>query len=101
MYLKISLAVIAFLLYAAIIGFHSYAPYNILRLTVCLFSVYSACLWYKKSEFLTWGFAIMAIVMNPIVKIHLSRETWGIVDFVFICVIVVSMRLFQSIKMKK
>lgn len=90
MYLKIALAVSVFLLYASFIGFSSYGPYNILRFVVCLFSVFSACLWYGKSERFMWAFVTMAIVMNPIMKIHLSRSTWTVVDLIFAGIILVS-----------
>jgi ABC-type enterochelin transport system permease subunit len=83
MYFKISLAVSAFLVYTAFIGFGSYAPYNILRTVVCLYSAYSAYFWYEKSERFMWAFAIMAIMINPIFKVHFSRATWGMIDIIF------------------
>lgn len=96
MYFKISVAVSAFLLYAAFIGFHSYDPYNILRTVVCLFSAYSAYRVYEKSETFSWIFAIMAIIINPIIKIHLSKSTWGLVDVVFAGIILFNAWIFKS-----
>ena len=96
MYFKISVVVSAFLLYAAFIGFHSYGPYNILRTVVCLFSAYSAYRLYEKSETFAWIFAIMAIIINPIIKIHLSKSTWSLVDVVFAGIILFSAWIFKS-----
>lgn len=96
MYLKVSLAVSAYLVYAALVGFHSYVAYNFLRLIVCFFSIYSAFIWlkiynslYERLIFwklpgrLFWGFVVIAIAINPFFKIHLSRTTWGILDIIF------------------
>jgi hypothetical protein len=70
----------AVMLFAAI-GRQTYDYYTLLRWIACGVCAYTAfqAAEIKKIGWL-WVFAIVAIVLNPIVPLHLKRETWAIVD---------------------
>lgn len=38
----------------------------------------------------------MAIIINPIIKIHLNKSTWSLVDVVFAGIILFSAWIFKS-----
>jgi signal transduction histidine kinase len=59
-----------------------YGYYQLLRFVVCGVSVYVAFMAYAwKRLWATWLFGIMAVLFNPLVPIHLSRELWQPIDF--------------------
>lgn len=68
-----------------------YGFFMLLRLCVCGVSIYGAVkLFERKSERLGWGCVVLAIVFNPLVKIHLGRELWWIMDGlsgIFLCAV--------------
>lgn len=58
-----------------------YGYYMLLRLVafgVFAFAAYVA--YEKKKTALPWVYGFMALVFNPIVKIHFPKEMWAIVD---------------------
>lgn len=60
-----------------------YGYYQLLRFVVCPVSGYVAFLAYKWQKlWATWLFGIIAVLFNPIVPVHLSRELWQPVDLV-------------------
>lgn len=73
MYLKSSLAIIVFLLYASLIGFHGIAPYNALRWITFIYCGYAALFWCERKVIFIWIFSVMAIVINPIFKFHMQK----------------------------
>jgi hypothetical protein len=53
----------------------------LLRLVACGVFAWAAFITYeKKEEVLPWVFGILAILFNPIFKIHLPKELWALVD---------------------
>ena len=68
-----------------------YGFFALLRLCVCGVAIYGAInLFERKSERLGWACAALAIIFNPIFKVHLGRELWWIMDGVaglFLCVL--------------
>lgn len=84
---NISFAVAAFLLYTGIIGFHNIGPYNILRWITFIYCGIAAFLWYERKSLFTWIFSIMAIVINPIIKIRMSRGDWQVIDIIYAIII--------------
>lgn len=60
-----------------------YGYYQLLRFVVCPVGGYVAFLAYKWQKFwATWLFGIIAVLFNPFISIHLSRELWQPVDLV-------------------
>lgn len=58
-----------------------YGYYMLLRLvafSVFAFAVYIA--YEKKYKTLPWVYGFMALVFNPIIKIHFPKEIWAVVD---------------------
>ncbi len=86
------------LIYLAIPGLLLYAPfhqgdydyYNILRVFVFLFSGYLTLITFSNQDgyFANQGskypymFGIIAIIFNPIIPFHLTREIWAPIDFI-------------------
>lgn len=58
-----------------------YGYYMLLRLVAFGVFAYAAYVAYeKKSKTLPWVYGFMALVFNPIVKIHFPKEMWAVVD---------------------
>ena len=81
------------------LGHHPYSYYSLLRLVVCGVSVFAAIRASDSSKSgWTWPLAITAIVFNPIIPFHLTREIWAFIDIgaavlLLISVIVVDRKL--------
>lgn len=60
-----------------------YGYYTLLRLVACGVFVFAAFLAYdRKNKALPWVYGFMALVFNPIIKIHFPKEMWVVVDIV-------------------
>lgn len=60
-----------------------YGYYTLLRLVACGVFAFAAFVAYdRKSKALPWVYGFMALVFNPIIKIHLPKEMWVVVDIV-------------------
>ena len=58
-----------------------YGYYMLLRVVACGVFAWAAFITYEKNEeVLPWIFGILAILFNPIFKIHLPKELWAVVD---------------------
>jgi hypothetical protein len=70
---------------------HSYGYYQILRWVVCGAAVYSAFIaMNSKKIFWAWALGITAVLFNPIVPIHLKRDSWAVIDVIAAILLVVS-----------
>ena len=74
------IAAIILLLWA--LARHPYGYYTLLRFVVCGVGAYGV---YFSSEIIiskgwAWIFGIIAILFNPIIPIHLDRDTWAVID---------------------
>ena len=59
----------------------SYGYYQLLRFATCGVAVYVAFMGYSWQKiWATWLFGIIAVLFNPLVPIHLSRELWQPID---------------------
>ena len=99
------LATILFLLYAGFFGFDSYGMYSLLRIWVCVIAVVFAFAFYSKQEnYAAYIFGIIAVLFNPIIKIHFNRSTWQSIDIVvaliFACAIIYEKKNTLSINKK-
>lgn len=60
-----------------------YGYYQILRFVVCGSAAYIAYLAYEtKKNWAVWMFGAIALLFNPLVPIHLSREIWQPIDII-------------------
>jgi hypothetical protein len=60
-----------------------YGYYTLLRLVACGVLAYAAFLAaHRKHKLLPWVFSLLALLFNPIVKVHLPKELWVLVDVV-------------------
>jgi hypothetical protein len=68
-----------------------YGYYMLLRIVACGFFIWAAVITYeKKMQYLPWSFGLLALLFNPIIKIHLPKELWAVIDIasaVFILVV--------------
>ena len=74
-----------------------YGYFLFLRLVVCFsasFVAYKAYEW--KKIWATWLFGFIALLFNPLVIIHLSREIWMPIDIVCAAFFIVSIILFKE-----
>ena len=84
------LIAIVFLLGA--MGYWPYAYYQVLRWIVCAIAAYSAYLAYQSKKVgWTWIFGIIAVLFNPIIPIHLTREIWQPIDVIVAIIFFVSL----------
>ena len=59
-----------------------YGYYMLLRLVACGVFAWAAFITYEKNEeVLPWVFGILAVVFNPLIKIHFPKELWAVIDF--------------------
>jgi len=74
--------VAAVMLFVAIVKL-PYGYYQLLRWVVCGVSAYIAYLSYKwEKVWATWVFGFVAILFNPILPIHLTKEIWQPIDII-------------------
>lgn len=58
-----------------------YGYYMLLRLVACGVFAFAAFIAFdRKCKVLPWIFGFMALVFNPIIKIHFPKEVWAVVD---------------------
>ena len=75
-----------------------YGYYILLRIAACGFFIWAAVITYeKKSQYLPWAFGLLALLFNPIIKIHLPKGLWVAIDVALaIFVLVVKKNLLKS-----
>jgi hypothetical protein len=70
------------MLVLAVSSKHPYGFYALLRWIACVVFAYTALVAGRsKSPAWAWLFAVEAIPFNPLAPIHLSRNTWQIIDW--------------------
>lgn len=84
----ILIVAVLFLALAAIFRF-PYGFYTLLRFVVTIFNCFVAYALYKiyggkKKLYLIYGF--LAILFNPVITIHLTREIWQVLNVIMIII---------------
>jgi hypothetical protein len=83
------------MLISAAVGRHPYSFYTLLRWICCAVFVYSAFTAHERNRVpWVWIFGVLAVLFNPIVPVHLQRDTWQIVDWVTTAAIGVAAAVF-------
>ena len=63
------------------LGRHGYGYYVLLRWVVCGVAGFAAFRASRKNKKgWVWALAIVALFFNPIIPVHLNRETWAFID---------------------
>lgn len=76
-------AAIAALMLLGALGHWPYGYYQLLRFVVCAVSVYVAYTAYNWQKiWAMWLFGVIALLFNPLLPIHLSRELWQPIDVI-------------------
>ena len=78
-------------------GRHRYIFYESVKLIVCGVTVYGVYYTYKL-EMKLWKvvFAVIAILFNPVLPVHLSRQAWEVYDLAAAGVLLLSVFLVKS-----
>ena len=82
MTLAFIIARIAAIMLFLALGKFPYGYYTLLRFVVCgttAYGAYCASTEQKKPAW-AWTFGIIAVLFNPFIPIHLSRDTWAVID---------------------
>ena len=76
-----------------------YGYYTLLRLVACGFFAWAATISFeRKILYLPWAFSILALLFNPVIKIHLPKELWTVIDIVSgIFILVVKSKIVEVI----
>ena len=79
-------------------GRHRYIFYQLVKLIVVAVTVYGVYYTHKLQN-KTWMvvFAVIAILFNPFVPVHLNRQTWEVFDLVAAAVLLLSVFLLKFI----
>ncbi len=76
-------AIIAALMLLGALAPWPYGYYQLLRFVVCPVSGYVAFVAYKWQKlWATCLFGIVAVLFNPLIPVHLSRELWQPIDLI-------------------
>ena len=68
-----------------------YGYYTLLRIVCCgIFAYLAVQTFALKMQGWSWVLGIIAVVYNPIIPIHLTREIWSVVNIVTIGIAVAS-----------
>ena len=70
-----------------------YGYYILLRWVCCIIFAYLAYQAFKNElSGWTWALGVLAFMYNPIIRIHLSRELWTLINLVSIAVAGISIK---------
>jgi hypothetical protein len=74
-----------------------YGYYVLLRLVCCAVFAWLAIQAYSKDKAgWAWTLAITAVVYNPLIRIHLTREIWSVINLATIGIAAVSAFVLKS-----
>lgn len=98
-YKNITSVISVILLLLAIPAIWPYGYYILLRWIVALSAVFLLWLAYNlKKTFWLFSMGIVAILFNPIIPVHLDKETWVIIDFLVAILFLTSVFRLKSTK---
>lgn len=85
-------ALIAALMLFGALGRWPYGYYQLLRLVTCGAAIFVAFMAYNwKKLWATWLFGFIAVLFNPLVKIHFHKDTWQVIDIIAAVLFIVSL----------
>jgi len=84
--------VASILLAVALYPMNPYAYYVLLRWILCPLFIFLAIRAHVlKKEPWVWIFGVTAAIYNPIIRVHLNREIWSVVNVITIVICLVSL----------
>jgi hypothetical protein len=93
--LYIAWLVAAGLLVSAAVQRHPYSFYTLLRWICCPIFAYSAFAAHEKNRMpWVWVFGVLALLYNPIFRVHLDRSTWVGVNWATAAAIIIAAAVF-------
>ena len=74
-----------------------YGYYILLRIVCCAICAYLAlaAASTEKTNW-TWTLGVFAVIYNPIIRIHLTREIWSVVNVITIVILAVSIAQLEK-----
>ena len=70
---------------------HQYDYYTVLRWVVCGVAAFAAAQAAKSDKSgWAWSLGIAALVLNPLIPVHLKRDTWAVIDIAVAVLLVLS-----------
>jgi hypothetical protein len=73
------------------LGHLPYGYYTLLRFVVCGAATFVAFVGYSGGKiWAAWLFAFVAVLFNPIIKIHFHKDAWQVLDFICACVFLIT-----------
>jgi uncharacterized membrane protein YccC len=85
----------ALMLLLAVTARHPYSFYTSLRWICCAAFAYSAFIASTNNRVpWAWIFGVLAVLFNPIIPVHLQRDTWQIINCGAIGIIVIAAIVF-------
>ena len=79
------------------VGSLTYGYYVLLRWVVSPVAAYTALQAAKlPTKGWSWVFAVLALVFNPILPVHLTREVWAVADFAAAVLLLVSLATVKA-----
>ena len=101
-YKNIASVISVILLLLAIPAIWPYGYYILLRWIVSLSAVFLLWLAYElKKTFWLFLMGIVVILFNPIIPIHLDKETWIVIDFIVAILFLVSIFKIRNYGQRK
>jgi len=96
-YKNIASAISIIMLLLAIPTFWAYGYYVLLRWVVTISAVFLLSLAYEsKKTFWFFSMGIVAILFNPIIPVHLDKETWVMIDFITAILFLISISKIKN-----
>lgn len=79
-----------------------YGYYIILRIVICAIFLHLVARAFKMEKDLwVWIFGVMAAIYNPIIRVHLTRDLWSVINVLTIIVLALSMRTLRILNSEK
>ncbi len=90
-------AVAIMMLLLALNPANPYGYYTLLRIVICGIFTYLAIRAFKQhTEIWGWILAVTAALYNPIIRVHLTREVWSVINVLTILLAVGSVVALKS-----
>ncbi len=78
------------------LGKHPYDYYILLRWVVCGVAVFGIYYAIKAArDIWAWPFGISGLLFNPIIPVHLNRNTWRVIDLAVACIFFLSIFMLR------
>jgi Family of unknown function (DUF6804) len=80
----------------ALIPVNPYGYYILLRLVCCgIFAYLAYQAFIQEQQGWTWVLGITAVLYNPVIRIHLNREIWSVINVITIGIAVASIFIIK------